>query len=222
MVDLLRRGLWERGHSVVTALTAQEGQELSEQHEFDVVVLDVGLPDRSGYTVAQGLRERPNSPAILMLTAQSDLDQVVSGLEAGADDYVTKPFSFSELVARIGSASRRSRITRAGQIVFGDFVLDLKRRNLMRNHAEVHLTRSEYLLLRELGLHHGDVVPRRQLMQAVWGTLIVSQGALDTLVGALREKLDGSPNGFIHTERGSGYALRREPLSSSTEPAAHV
>jgi DNA-binding response OmpR family regulator len=221
MVDLLRRGLWERGHSVVTAVSAQEGQQLAEQHEFDVVVLDVGLPDRSGHTVAENLRRRPNPPAILMLTAQSDLDQVVSGLESGADDYVTKPFSFSELVARIGSASRRSRLSRAGEIVFGDFVLDLKRRCLTRDRVEIHLTRGEYLLLRELGLHHGDVVSRRQLMQAVWGTLHVTQGALDTLVGVLREKLDGASTGFIQTERGAGYALLRHPLRPAAEPTSH-
>jgi DNA-binding response OmpR family regulator len=220
MLDLLRRGLWERGHSVVTAPTAQEGQELAEQHDFDVVVLDVGLPDRSGHTVARNLRGRPNPPAILMLTAQSDLDQVVSGLESGADDYVTKPFSFSELVARIGSASRRSRLTRAGEIVFGDFVLNLKRRCLLRDHVDLHLTRSEYLLLRELALRHGDVVPRRQLMQAIWGTAHVTQGALDTLVGVLRDKLDGPATRYIHTERGSGYALLRDPILPRAEPEA--
>jgi DNA-binding response OmpR family regulator len=221
MLDLLRRGLWERGHSVVTAITAQEGQELAEQHDFDIVVLDVGLPDRSGHTVALNLRRRPNPPAILMLTAQSDVDQVVSGLESGADDYVTKPFSFAELVARIGSASRRSRLTRAGEITFGDFILNLKRRCLLRDHVDLRLTRSEYLLLRELALHHGDVVPRRQLMQAVWGTAHVTQGALDTLVGVLRDKLDGAAASYIHTERGSGYALRRDPIRPCTEAESH-
>jgi len=210
MVELLRRGLWERGHSIVTAATAQEGQELAGQHEFDVIVLDVGLPDRSGHTVAEYLRQKPNPPAILMLTAQSELEQVVSGLESGADDYITKPFSFAELVARIGSASRRSRVTRAGEVRFGEFVLDLKRRCLLRGVAEVQLTRSEYLLLRELALHQGEIVSRRQLMQAVWGTVHVTQGALDTLMGVVREKLDASRTELIHTERGAGYMLRRE------------
>jgi two-component system OmpR family response regulator len=145
-----------------------------------------------------------------MLTAQSDLNQVISGLESGADDYLTKPFSFPELVARIGSASRRSRLTRAGEIAFGGFVLDLQHRKLLRNAAEVRLTRSEYLLLRELALHREDMVSRRQLMQAVWGTTQVAQGSLDTLMGVLREKLDATRNGLIHTERGVGYLLHRE------------
>jgi len=226
MVDVLRRGLWERGHSIVTATTAQEGEQLAAAHTFDVVLLDIGLPDRSGYTVAESLRQQQQPPAIVMLTAQSDLDQVVSGLESGADDYVTKPFSLPELCARIGSVSRRCRLSRAGEIAFGGFVLDLHRRKLLHGAAEVRLTRAEYLLLRELGLHRDDVVTRRQLMQAVWGTAQITQGALDTLMNCLREKLDsahaGSSSGagtssanqeeFIVTVRGSGYCLRGEGL----------
>jgi DNA-binding response OmpR family regulator len=113
MVELLRTGLWEKGHSIVTATTAEEGQQLVDEKRFDAMVLDIGLPGRSGYTIAQHLRKRPNRPAIVMLTALNQEDYIVGGLNAGADDYVTKPFSFRELVARITSAVRRTRIAAA-------------------------------------------------------------------------------------------------------------
>jgi DNA-binding response OmpR family regulator len=207
MVELLRDGLAERGHFIATASTAEEGQRLVDSQNFDAVVLDIGLPDRSGYTVAQHLRDRPHRPALVMLTAMSQEDQVVCGLDAGADDYLTKPFSFPELLARIASATRRSRIAADEDFSFGPFHLDLKRRRLICNRAEVHLTRGEYLLLRTLVLNLGEVVSRRQLMQAVWGTTVVSHGALDTLVNTLREKLHAEQPGLIATVRGAGYTL---------------
>lgn len=207
MVELLRTGLWERGHSIVTATTAEEGRQLVDEGSFDAVVLDIGLPGRSGYTIAEHLRERPNRPAIVMLTALNQEDQVVRGLDTGADDYLTKPFSFPELVARINSAARRTRLTVANDFSFGPFHLDLGKRRLFCNRTEVHITRSEYLLLRALALRRGETVARRRLMQAVWGTTIISQGALDTLVNTLREKLNAGQLDLIATVRGMGYSL---------------
>jgi DNA-binding response OmpR family regulator len=216
MVDLLRRGLWDHGHSVVTAATAQEGQDLADEHDFDAIVLDIGLPDRSGFTVAAHLSQRADRPAIVMLTALNEEDHIVSGLDIGADDYLTKPFSFAELLARLACASRRSSLHRAGEIPFCGFTLDLKQHRLLHNHTEVRLTRSEYLLLRELALYCGEVVPRRKLMEAVWGTTQVTQGALDTLMASLREKLhEGQPEqhatDLVITLRGLGYMLLQEP-----------
>jgi len=210
MVELLRTGLAERGHSIATAATAEEGQRLVDRQKFDAIVLDIGLPGRSGYAVAEHLRERPNRPAILMLTALNREDQVVSGLDAGADDYLTKPFSFPELVARIHSASRRARLAVADDLTFGPFVLDTKNRRLLRDRTPIHITRGEYLLLRALTVNRGEVVSRRQLMQAIWGTTIVSHGALDTLVNAVREKLNPGQPGLIVTIRGTGYSLADE------------
>jgi DNA-binding response OmpR family regulator len=207
MVELLRTGLWERGHSIVTATSAEEGQQLVDEGSFDAIVLDIGLPGRSGYTVVEHLHERSNRPAIVMLTALNQEDQVVRGLDTGADDYLTKPFSFPELVARIHSAARRTRIAIANEFCFGPFHLDLGKRRLFRDHTEIHITRSEYLLLRALALNRGEIVARRRLIQAVWGTTIVSQGALDTLVNTLREKLNAEQPGLIATVRGMGYSL---------------
>jgi DNA-binding response OmpR family regulator len=207
MVELLRTGLWERGHTIVTATTAEQGQQLVDTENFDAIVLDIGLPGRSGYTIAQHLRTRPNRPAIVMLTALNQEDQVVCGLDAGADDYLTKPFSLPELVARIGSAARRARVTATDDFCFGPFRLDTRGRRLVCNRTEIHITRSEYLLLRALAHRRGEVVSRRQLMQAVWGTTIASHGALDTLVNTLREKLHAEKPGLITTVRGVGYTL---------------
>ena len=219
MADVLRRGLWERGHTIMAAATAAEGEQLAETHEFDAIVLDVGLPDRSGFSVAERLRGRPDRPAIVMLTSQREEDHIVAGLDSGADDYVTKPFSFSELIARIGSASRRSRFSKTGEIRFGGFLLDLQQHRLLHGSHEVHLTRSEFLLLRELALRCGEPVLRRQLIAAVWGTTQVTQGALDTLIGTLRDRLDAAGDSPIATLRGQGYMLQRGAAKAETVPS---
>jgi DNA-binding response OmpR family regulator len=213
MVELLRTGLWERGHSVVTATSAEEGQQLIDENTFDVIVLDIGLPGRSGYSIAQHLGKRPNRPAIVMLTALNQEDNVVYGLDAGADDYLTKPFSFPELAARIASAVRRTRIAANNDFSFGPFRLDVEKRRLFRGHTEIHITRSEYLLLRALALNQGETVSRRQLAQAIWGTTIITHGALDTLVNTVRDKLNAEQDGLISTIRGVGYALADNGIS---------
>jgi two-component system copper resistance phosphate regulon response regulator CusR len=220
MLELLRTGLWERGHSIVTAMTAQEGQQLADENNFDAIVLDIGLPDRSGYTVAQHLMKRANRPAIVMLTALNQEDSVVSGLNAGADDYLTKPFSFPELAARIASAARRSRIAASDQFCFGLFRLNIESSRLFCDGMEVRLTRNEYLLLRALALNYGEVVPRRKLAQAVWGGTAVSHGALDTLINTLRDKLHGEQPGLISTIRGIGYSLVESAAPRSSTPAS--
>lgn len=213
MLELLRNGLTESGHTVTTAPDGDTGLNLAMLHEFDAIVLDVGLPGRSGYSIVEFLRNRSTRPAIVMLTALNKEDNIVYGLDAGADDYLTKPFSFPELVARIASAVRRTRIASTDHFSFGPFYLDLAKRRLFCHGAEVHITRSEYLLMRALAMHRGETVSRRQLIQAVWGATVVSHGALDTLVNSLREKLNIEQPRLISTIRGSGYALVEETES---------
>jgi DNA-binding response OmpR family regulator len=207
MLGLLRTGLRERGHDVTAAMSAEDGQRLVDAEVFDAIVLDIGLPGRSGYTIAAHLRERANRPAIVMLTALNQEDNVVCGLDAGADDYLTKPFSFPELAARIASATRRTRIAAAGHFCFGLFHLDIVQHRLYCDRAEIHISPAEYLLLHALALQLGETVSRRQLMQAVWGTAVIRPGALDTLVNTLREKLNAKQPGLISTVRGIGYSL---------------
>jgi DNA-binding response OmpR family regulator len=207
MLELLRKGLDECGHTVTTAVDGETGLEIVNTQEFDAVVLDVGLPGRCGFSVVESLRHRPSRPAILMLTALNKEDNIVYGLDAGADDYLTKPFSFPELVARIATAVRRTRVATTDQFTFGPFHLNISKRRLFCDRSEVNISRSEYLLLRALAMRRGEMVPRRQLLQAVWGTTVISHGALDTLVNSLREKLNAVHPGLIATVRDGGYAL---------------
>jgi DNA-binding response OmpR family regulator len=211
MLELLRKGLQEAGHTVMTAADGDAGLELALTQELDAIVLDIGLPGRSGYSITEHLRHRSKRPAILMLTALNQEDNIVYGLDAGADDYLTKPFSFPELIARIASAVRRSRVAEADHFSFGSFRLDVTKRRLFCDHSEIHITRGEYLLLRTLALHRGEVVSRRKLMQAVWGSTAVSHGSLDTLVNTLRLKLSAGESDLIETIRGTGYALVEDP-----------
>jgi two-component system copper resistance phosphate regulon response regulator CusR len=210
MLELVRSGLTDAGHTVTTASDGNAGLDIALAHEFDAIVLDFGLPGRSGYSIVDFLRHRPSRPAILMLTTLNKEDNIVYGHDAGADDYLTKPFSFPELIARIASAVRRVQIASNGHFSFGSFHLDLAKRRLLSHGAEVHVTRSEYLLLRSLAMHRGEIVTRRQLIQAVWGASVVSHGSLDTLVNGLREKLNDQQEGLISTVRGSGYALIKD------------
>jgi len=217
MLELLRRGLSEAGFEVTTACDGDTGLTVALSHRFDAVVLDIGLPGRSGYAIAAHLRQHSRPPAIVMLTALNEEDQIVLGLDAGADDYLTKPFSFPELIARIHAAARRAQIAAVDQLSFGRFRLDASGRRLFCDHTEVHITRSEYLLLRTLALRRGEVVSRRQLMQAVWGSTISAPGALDTLVNTVREKLGARHPELIVTVRGVGYTLTADlkPQGSS-------
>jgi two-component system, OmpR family, response regulator len=219
MVELLREGLSERGHAVATATTADEGERLIERQPFDAIVLDIGLPGRSGYTVVESLRTRARRPTIIMLTSLNQEDNVVYGLDAGADDYVTKPFSFPELAARIASAVRRNRIAWEDAISIGSLQLDLRKRALIAYGKSLFITRGEYLLLRALTLNRGEVVPRRQLIRAVWGITAVTSGALDTLLNTLREKM-GPDACNISTIRGVGYRLEDESVmqTNAEEP----
>jgi two-component system, OmpR family, response regulator len=207
MVELLTAGLREKGHTVLAAKTAEDGRQIVDAGNVDAIVLDIGLPGRSGFSIVAHLREQVNRPAIVMLTALNQEDNVVCGLEAGADDYMTKPFSFPELAARITSAVRRTRIAAAGQFCFGPFHLDIAQRRLYRDRAEIHLTPSEYLLLYTLALHRGEIVSRRRLMQAVWSTASIRSGSLDTLVNTLRGKMEAGQSEMIATIRGAGYSL---------------
>lgn len=207
MVESLELGLRELGHLTSAATSAEQGQWLLGKDEFDAILLDVQLPGQSGYSVMHALRDRPRRPAIVMLTALNQEDHVVWGLDAGADDYVTKPFSFPVLVARISSAVRRARSATANELCFGPFRVDTLTRRLFHQDIEIHVSRNEYLLLHELTLNRGGVVLRRQLMMAIWGTTSISNGALDVLVNSLRERLGSAHLDLIATVRGKGYAL---------------
>lgn len=210
MLELLRKGLYEHGCTVMTAPDGQTGLEIATAHEFDAIVLDIGLPHLNGYTLMQALRSCGAETPALMLTARDSEDDIIRGLDLGADDYLTKPFSFAELVARLQSIARPSRKENDGKIEAGDVVIDPIRHSVTRNMQSIDLTRLEFLLLTCLVRRDGQCVPRQTLMEFIWGpNHLVGATALDVLVNSLRAKID-APFGkrLIGTVRGSGYIFR--------------
>jgi DNA-binding response OmpR family regulator len=207
MLELLRKGLYEHGFTVMTAPDGETGLEIATAHAFDAVVLDIGLPRMDGYNVMQALRARARVTPVLMLTARDKEDDIIRGLDLGADDYLTKPFSFPELVARLQSITRRPRERTSDTIKAGDVVIDLLHHSVTRNLKSIDLTRLEFLLLACLVRRAGYCVPRQTLMDSVWGPhRPVEPGTLDVLVNSLRAKFDAPySNKLIGTVRGSGY-----------------
>jgi DNA-binding response OmpR family regulator len=212
MLELLRRGLTEEGHNVVCAADGSEGWELARAYEFDAVVLDVMLPKMNGFELAKKLRQRQIATPVLMLTAKDSVPDIVRGLDAGADDYLTKPFSFSELLARLRAVRRRATSRSHNRVQVGDLILDPESRDVSRAGASISLTRTEYSLLERLMYRAGKVVPRRTLIESVWGfDREIEENTLDAFVRLLRQKVDreGMPR-LILTVRGVGYMIREE------------
>jgi DNA-binding response OmpR family regulator len=212
MSALLFKGLSEHSHEVTVALNGAEGLKCTLDGEFDVILLDLGLPDLSGYDVAQVLRERRCPASILMLTAYNKEDEIVRGLNIGADDYLVKPFSFPELLARLRAITRSSPEPAPTNVTIADMVVDKAQHKVKRGGLGIELTRTEFLLLEALAQNSPHVVPRARLIEEVWGERAeVTPGALDVLVNSLRGKLDAPfPAKLLYTVRGSGYQLRAE------------
>ncbi len=212
MAELLRKGLSEEGHTVVCALDSTEGLELARSSEFDAIVLDVMMPKLSGYDVARRLRADKIATPILMLTAKDAVPDIVHGLDLGCDDYMTKPFSFRELLARLRAIKRRESVSRETLLQVGDLVLDPATREVTRGQQRITLTRTEYNLLERLMHRAGRVVSRQFLIESVWGfDREIETNTLDAFLHLLREKIDGPgmPK-LIHTVRGVGYAVRAD------------
>jgi DNA-binding response OmpR family regulator len=219
MLELLRRGLTEEGHNVVCASDGSEGLELARAYEFDAVVLDVMLPKMNGFELARKLRQERVATPVLMLTAKDSVPDVVRGLDAGADDYLTKPFTFNELLARLRALQRRSTSRAQNRLQVGDLILDPESREVSRGGVPILLTRTEYSLLERLMYRAGKVVPRNTLIESVWGfDREIEENTLDAFVRLLRHKVDrdGMPK-LILTVRGVGYMIREEMIRE--EPA---
>jgi DNA-binding response OmpR family regulator len=218
MSALLHKGLSEHGHDVTIALGGAEGLKMTLDQQFDVILLDVGLPDLSGYDVAQVLRSRKCPAPILMLTAYNKEDEIVRGLNLGADDYLTKPFSFPELLARLRAITRLPPDPSPTTFTVADMVVDLIHHKVTRRGQDIDLTRTEFLLIEQLVQHSPQVVSRISLIERIWGgPREVSPGALDVLVNSLRSKIDSRFSmKLVQTVRGTGYLLKPE----STQPEA--
>jgi DNA-binding response OmpR family regulator len=216
MLELLRNGLYESGYTVMTAGDGETGLSAALAHEFDAIVLDIGLPRLDGYSVAQVLRQRKIATPVLMLTARDAEDEIIRGLDLGADDYMTKPFSFAELVARIQSITRPHRADALFKTGTAGLVVDPARHLVTRGNTSIELTRTEFALLGRLLRSAGHCVSRESLTECIWGAVPeVSPGALDVLVNALRSKIDTPfKHKLIRTIRGEGYALRPHPAAA--------
>jgi DNA-binding response OmpR family regulator len=209
MLELLRMGLYEHGHTVLAAADGETGLEIATCYELDAIILDIGLPRLNGYELMQALRKQALKTPVLMLTARDKEDDIIRGLDLGADDYLTKPFSFPELVARLQAITRLVRNRSDDVMETGEVAVDANRQLVTRGQQSIDLTRQEFLLLSCLMRRAGQCVSRQSLMELIWGAdSSVSASALDVLVSVLRTKLDGPfRTKLIGTVRGSGYVF---------------
>lgn len=206
---LLAKVLREERFAVDIAHSGDEGDEMASVTDYDVIVLDRLLPDKDGIVVCRGLRERGVVTPILMLSARGSVEDRVTGLNAGADDYLAKPFRFTELLARIRALLRRSDLTRDVVLRVADLTLDPASHRVSRGGVTIKLTRKEYAILEVLMRHPGEVVERTLLAERVWeGDQDTVASLIDVHVSNLRRKIDpaGTPS-LIHTIRGHGYLL---------------
>ena len=210
MAELLKKALQEEGYAVTTAADGKTALEMAQASQFELILLDIMLPGMDGFQVAQRLRRAGNRVPILMLTARDATPDIVQGLDLGADDYLTKPFSFEVLLARIRALLRRGPASQSVKLRVGDLELDPATHEVTKGGHEVSLTRTEFNLLEYLMRRDGQVIPRDTLIEAVWGyDRSIESNTLDAFIRLLRSKVevDGGPR-LIHTVRGIGYVAR--------------
>ena len=212
---MLKRAFDEKGHLASVAFNGVDGVALANESEFDVIVLDLMLPDRDGLGIVRELRARNDRTPILMLTARDTIADMVTLLDAGADDYLTKPFALAELFARVRAVARRGPIEQPVVLRAGELTLDPATGEVVRNGHSIQLTRTERLLLEVLLRHRGRPVPRRVILEAVWGSETdTDPNRLEAFVKLLRAKVDDPyDRKLIQTVRGVGYRLHEEGSS---------
>lgn len=215
MAALLKKGLEEENHTVTLVFDGRDGLEIAEHYEFDVLVLDLMLPGMSGFDVARRLRRNRNATPILILTARDAPAHIVRGLDLGADDYLTKPFSFEIFLARLRAIARRGAAPRPAYLEVGDLRLDPAAHNVFRGGKAIRLSPTEFRLLEFLMRRAGRVATREAIVEAVWGFgQEIESNTLDAFVRLLRDKMDrGFARKVIHTVRGVGYVMRDESAS---------
>ena len=215
MLELLRRGLGEEGHSVTCAPDGEEGLYLARNYPFDVIILNIMMPKLDGFQMLQRMRSAKVATPVLVLTAKDTVPDVVRGLDLGADDYLTKPFSFTELLARLRAVRRRAHQLQSPKLRVSNLTLDPATREVSRAGLSISLTRTEYNLLERLMYRVGKVAGRRALIEAVWGfDHDIEENTLDAFMHLLRSKIDkpGQPK-LIYTVRGVGYVIREASQS---------
>jgi DNA-binding response OmpR family regulator len=203
------KGLQEQSYAVDVVANGNDAVYQVEINDYDLVILDVMLPGQDGFAVCRALRALGKHMPILMLTARDGVDDRITGLDAGADDYLTKPFEFGELLARLRALLRRPRDLRPSQIVVGDLVLDTAAQTVKRNERDIPLTAKEYALLEYMARNVGRVIGRAEIAEHVWDeSFDPFSNLIEVYVNRLRRKLgDDGGKPLLQTRRGSGYVL---------------
>ena len=209
IASFVAKGLRENAYAVDTAKDGDEATFMASLSPYDIFILDVNLPVKNGFEVCSELRENGNSKPILMLTARDAVDDRISGLDTGADDYLVKPFEFRELLARLRALLRRNSEVRAPKIRVADLEIDTVSQTVRRSETPIELTTKEYSLIEFLALNKGRVVGREEISEHVWNDgFDPFSNLIEVYVKRLRRKLDeGYPTQLIHTRRGAGYIL---------------
>jgi DNA-binding response OmpR family regulator len=210
LCGIIRRGLLEETYAVDVAYDGEEGEYMAEVNPYDLIILDIMMPKKDGIEMCQELRSKRINTPILMLTAKDAVEDRVRGLDAGADDYMVKPFAFNELLARVRALLRREAITKSPEIKLGDLVLNTLTREVRRGDKAIELTTKEYVIFEYFMRHPSVVVTRTMLEEHAWDYDFDSMSNLiDVYIRRLRRKLDDE-NGesLIQTVRGAGYRLK--------------
>ncbi|HEK84756.1 MAG: response regulator transcription factor [Candidatus Saccharicenans sp.] len=206
----LSKGLKEENYTVDLALNGQEGHFLAESNSYDAIILDLMLPEVDGLTILKRWRQKGNQTPVLILTALDSPDQVVAGLDAGADDYLVKPFHFDELLARLRALIRREHQRKDPVLKISDLLIDTRKRKVWRGEKEIFLTAKEYSIIEYLAYHPGEVISRTELWDHLydWASETTSN-VIDVHIHHLRKKIDQSySKKLIKTIKGGGYALK--------------
>ncbi len=212
LAAILKKGLEESGFVVDVALDGEDGLFMAKTYPYDAVLLDILLPKVDGLTILKTLRAKKIGVPVLMLTAKGELEDRVLGLNLGADDYLIKPFDFSELLARLNTVIRRSMGKASPIIVIDDLSLDMNAKTVTRSGKEINLSAKEYNLLEYLALNNGRVIDRTELTEHLYDTEFdLDSNVIDVYVNYLRNKIDkGYEKQLIVTVRGAGYVLKGE------------
>jgi two-component system copper resistance phosphate regulon response regulator CusR len=208
-IAYLAKGFSENGFAVDVAETGEDGLHMAREGSYELVILDIMLPKLDGFEVIRALRHAHKEVPVLFLTARDSLHDRVKGLEAGADDYLVKPFSFSELLARVRAVLRRGPARQESRLRVADLDIDLIRHHVERSGVKIHLTPKEFSLLSLLARRAGEVVSRTVIAEQVWDLNFDSEtNVIDVQILRLRTKIDGaSDNKLLRTVRGMGYVL---------------
>ena len=212
LADSIARRMEEEGYSVDVANDGEEGLRLASTKKYHLIILDLLLPKKDGLQVLREIRRGKVQSMVLVLTARSTVEERVDGLRLGADDYLTKPFAFAELLARVESLLRRQGVGHGPVLRVADVELDVETRAVRRSMKNIQLTAKEYLLLEFLMRNKNRILTRREIAEQVWGyTFDTGTNVVDVYVNYLRKALDeGFPKRLIHTVRGVGFILKEE------------